>query len=36
MERDYNFIEYFVIKYLTVLPTPPPKKTKIKDFISKL
>jgi len=28
-------LEYFVIKYLTVLPIPPPKKTKIKDFISK-
>ena len=28
-------LEYFVIKYLTVLPTPPPKKTKIKDLISK-
>ena len=28
-------LEYFVIKYLIVLPTPPPKKTKIKDFISK-
>ena len=29
-------LEYFVIKYLTVLPIPPPKKTKIKDFISKV
>ena len=28
-------LEYFVIKYLTVLPIPPPKKTKIKDLISK-
>ena len=29
-------LEYLVIKYLTVLPIPPPKKTKIKDFISKV
>ena len=28
-------LEYFVIKYLTVLPIPPPKKTKIKYFTSK-
>ena len=28
-------LEYFVTKYLTVLPIPPPKKTKIIDLISK-
>ena len=30
-----TLLVYFVIKYLIILPIPPPKKTKIKDFTSK-
>ena len=34
--KEIKFLlEYFVIIYLIVLPIPPPKKTRIKDFKSK-